>query len=333
MTQLTDRRDKNNQRRYRLADLKADQQEKKRHIDQTSNELKHFSELQLSINRIEEELRQHQVARDLYVANHEHGAKLPRLQAELKKYTDFLNRLLVEVKDKQEKRSVIEKHYNADQHNLWRQEKDRLRQAVGALGQKVEGLNEDISRLSGEIEKLRQLEKEIAAKRDQIKGYAKKEALVKFLRNRVFRNVSSSLSQRFREEISQRANRIYRIIAEVDEELDWGDNYQIILRDMHESKLRERIDDQLSGGQIMSAVVALRLAMLQTIGARIAFFDEPTSNLDAARRENLAHAFRAIDVGKEEVTEHWYDQLFLISHDIAFTEVTDQILTLDQPLT
>lgn len=28
----------------------------------------------------------------------------------------------------------------------------------------------------------------------------------------------------------------------------------------------------------------------------------------------------------EAVTEHWYDQLFLISHDVAFTEVTDQIV-------
>ena len=69
--------------------------------------------------------------------------------------------------------------------------------------------------------------------------------------------------------------------------------------------------------------------MLQTIGARIAFFDGPTSNLEVTRRENLAHAFRAIDVGKEEATEHWYDQLFLISHDVEFTEITDQILTLE----
>ena len=52
------------------------------------------------------------------------------------------------------------------------------------------------------------------------------------------------------------------------------------------------------------AAEAVRV-LLQTIGARIAFFDEPTSNLDAARRENLAHAFRAIDVGKEGVAEHW----------------------------
>jgi exonuclease SbcC len=67
---------------------------------------------------------------------------------------------------------------------------------------------------------------------------------------------------------------------------------------------------------------------LQTIGARIAFFDEPTSNSDASRRENLAHAFRTIDVGREEVAEHWFDQLFLISHDVTLTEITDQMFNL-----
>lgn len=101
-------------------------------------------------------------------------------------------------------------------------------------------------------------------------------------------------------------------------------------------KLRERTDDQLSGEQTISAAVALRLAMPQTIGAHIAFFDEPTSNLDATRRENHAHAFRAIDVGKEEVTEHCYDQLFLISHDVEFTEVMSRglawvLMTFDGP--
>lgn len=45
---------------------------------------------------------------------------------------------------------------------------------------------------------------------------------------------------------------------------------------------------------------------------------------------NLAHAFRAIDVGRAEVTEHWYDQLFLVSHDVAFTEITDKIIELGE---
>jgi exonuclease SbcC len=187
-------------------------------------------------------------------------------------------------------------------------------------------LGRDRKRLEGDVENLQQVEREIDNRLAEKKSLDEKEKLVKYLRNQVFKNVSVQLSERFREEISLRADRIYRTIAESDEELLWGENYQIVLRDMAEGEVRERSDDQLSGGQTMSAVVALRLALLQTIGARIAFFDEPTSNLDASRRENLAHAFRAIDVGREEVTEHWYDQLFLISHDVAFTEVTDQMI-------
>ena len=176
---------------------------------------------------------------------------------------------------------------------------------------------------------MQQIREEIKDLVVQRTGLTDKEELVKFLRNQVFNHVSSRLSERFREEISLRADLIYRTIAETDEELSWNDNYQIVLRDMEHGELRVRSDDQLSGGQTMSAVVALRLALLQTIGARIAFFDEPTSNLDAARRANLAQAFRAIDNGREEITEHWYDQLFLISHDVAFTEITDQIIALE----
>ncbi len=288
-----------------------------------------YNRLQGDIETAEQEKRKHQAARDLYVANQQQAAGLERHQADLQKYAEFLKKLQDELAVKDEAYSKTGKEYDAAEHDVLRRQKDELSPTVGALGQKVKGLCADLSRLAAEIDKLKRVEKDILAKQEQVKSYKEKDDLVKFLRNRVFRNVSTYLSERFREEISQRANRIYRIIAEVDEELCWGDDYRILLRDMADGELRERTDDQLSGGQIMSAVVALRLAMLQTIGARIAFFDEPTSNLDAARRENLAHAFRAIDVGREEVTEHWYDQLFLISHDVAFTEVTDQIVYLE----
>jgi exonuclease SbcC len=207
--------------------------------------------------------------------------------------------------------------------------KEQLVGDIATIRQKIKALDRELFRLEAEIKKMQRINEEIKARLADKKSFEGKKELVKFLRDKIFKNVSAQLSERFREEISLRADRIYRNIAETDEELYWGDKYQIVLRDMQDGEIRERTDDQLSGGQTMSAVVALRLALLQTIGARIAFFDEPTSNLDAVRRENLAHAFRAIDVGREEVTEHWYDQLFLISHDIAFTEVTDQIISLE----
>jgi len=327
---LADKRLANRQRSAGLESLQKEQANANRQSTEKQNALAAYSRLQADIEAAEAELKQHQQSRDLYVANQGQAAKLDGLQEELEKFEALLTQLLTDLADRERMLTEAGKGYDAGQHQALRLRKGTLQQEVGALGQKVGGLKADVTRLAGEIDKLKLIELEIAEKEEQVKTFGKKEELVRFLRNRVFNKVSAHLSERFREEISQRANRIYRTIAEVDEELAWGDDYRIVLRDMVDGELRERFDDQLSGGQTMSAVVALRLAMLQTIGARIAFFDEPTSNLDAARRENLARAFRAIDVGKEEVTEHWYDQLFLISHDVAFTEITDQLIDLDR---
>ena len=329
LQQLAERRNSNEEKSKGLSALQEEKGKLQGELKEKQKELGNYSQLQTDIDTTEKEKARNQEARDRYVANQQQAAELDQRRADLEKYEKLLGKLQESLSEKEKEHEKAGQEYNAEEHSALRKQKDDFGREVGALDQQVKGLSADVDRVGREVEKLKKIEEDIAAKRKQIKSYQAKDDLVKFLRNRVFRNVSAYLSERFREEISQRANRIYRIIAEVDEELAWGENYRIVLRDMVDGELRERADDQLSGGQTMSAVVALRLAMLQTIGARIAFFDEPTSNLDATRRENLAHAFRAIDVGKEEVTEHWYDQLFLISHDVAFTEITDQILALD----
>ena len=288
-----------------------------------------FAKLDVEIKQAELQRLDHQQDRDEYNRNQQAAEDLPSRCKLLEKYQARMESLEKDHQDQSAEEQRLAQSYSAEQHQLLKQKQDTLQDSIATLKEQINTLERDQKRLEGEIERLKKVKEEIDKRLAEKKTFEEKEALVKFLRNRVFRNVSEQLSARFREEISQRAHSIYRIIAEIDEELYWGDNYQIVLRDMVNGEIRERTDDQLSGGQTMSAVVALRLALLQTIGARIAFFDEPTSNLDATRRENLAHAFRAIDVGKEEVTEHWYDQLFLISHDVAFTEVTDQILTLE----
>ena len=49
----------------------------------------------------------------------------------------------------------------------------------------------------------------------------------------------------------------------------------------------------------------------------MAFFDEPTVNLDEERRENLAEQLRNI---------HDFRQLFVISHDDSLEGVTDHVI-------
>ena len=67
---------------------------------------------------------------------------------------------------------------------------------------------------------------------------------------------------------------------------------------------------QLSGGEQMTAALALRLALLkQTSAIDIAFFDEPTAHLDPERRNNLADQISRIK---------GFTQMFVISHDDTF---------------
>jgi exonuclease SbcC len=325
---LADRRLRDQERSTALEQLKIRQGEANVRALQRRGDLGQFGPLDAEISRMEQERSVHQVAKDVFQANEQAAAELEGRQVTLGKYQKRLDELQQLLASRQVTLEQLRLVWQPERHLEARQQKDKLVAEVATRREQLESLAKERLRLEAEIGQLKQLQEEIARNCAEKTVYEEKEKLVKFLRNSVFKNVSARLSERFREEISQRGDRIYRIIAESDEELVWSDGYQVTLRDLHDGVIRERSDDQLSGGQMMSAVVSLRLALLQTIGARVAFFDEPTSNLDVSRRENLAHAFRAIDVGREEVLEHWYDQLFLVSHDVSFTEITDQVVHL-----
>jgi len=329
LSALARRRDDNSKRQGALEGTRKQQEEAGKKGGARKEELRKYTNLDNEIATIEKLRMVHQAARDAFFANQKDALDLQSRRDSLAKMVALLDELRKTLAAKGQELGSLAQDYDLKRHAEVRLAKEQLVAEVATSRQKIADLGKDRLRLAAEIKKMKQIKEEIKARLAARKGFAGKEELVKFLRNQIFNNVSAQLSERFREEISLRADLIYRNIAETDEELYWGDKYQIVLRDMENGELRERSDDQLSGGQTMSAVVALRLALLQTIGARVAFFDEPTSNLDAARRANLAHAFRAIDVGREEVTEHWYDQLFLISHDVVFTEVTDQIISLE----
>lgn len=285
-----------------------------------------YSDLNQRIEAAEHERNRHQEARDQYLAHSLVADKLNEQIQTITLWQHKLDQLITEHEQAVLAYTDAQSCYQPEQHLVCKDKQTHLVAAIATNTQRCSEYEKELTRLQAEQQRLQELSGVADQKRSERDQYLRKEQLVTFLRNKVFKHVSSQLSERFRQEISLRADRIYRTIAESDEELVWGDGYQVVLRDLQDGQIRERSDDQLSGGQMMSAVVALRLAMLQTIGARIAFFDEPTSNLDATRRENLAMAFRAIDVGQEELSEHWYDQLFLISHDVAFSEITDQII-------
>ncbi|MDH3493331.1 MAG: AAA family ATPase, partial [Acidobacteriota bacterium] len=77
----------------------------------------------------------------------------------------------------------------------------------------------------------------------------------------------------------------------------------------------------LSGGEQMSAALAVRLALLRQLSdIRLAFFDEPTTNMDLERRERLAEQISRITENQT------FDQLFVISHDDTFESFADHVI-------
>lgn len=224
--------------------------------------------------------------------------------------------------------------YDQGAHNEARARVVALTGQASALANDIGALAESVERLAGEKAAMGALRAEAARLAAEAAGYERTRRVVEALREDVFNRVSEQLSVRYRADVSRRADRIYRRIAHTDEELRWGDGYRVELVDFVADGKggtveRVRYDEELSGGQRMSAVVALRLALLQSTGATVGFFDEPTSNLDAARRARLAEAFRTLDESRETNGGRWYTQLFLVSHDVAFSEITDQTTHLE----
>lgn len=139
----------------------------------------------------------------------------------------------------------------------------------------------------------------------------------------VLKRAGGPMARAIRERVSARAGELYRSISGESGQLRWEESFDILIGDTLGGMYRQRRFGQLSGGEKMTAALAVRLALIQTFSSlSLAFFDEPTSNLDAQRRGRLGEMLpRAVE---------GFDQLFLISHDDAFYSITENVVYLEK---
>ena len=187
------------------------------------------------------------------------------------------------------------------------QRMSELKAATDAIKLRREQLASDLERLNKQRDSLKTefVEKDRLTKVADTTAFIRdtlKEAAPRVARNYVH-HVSVEACQMFRE-----------ICGHADQTLCWSVDYGISL----EEEGYERPFGNLSGGEQMAAALSVRLAILKQLSdIRIAFFDEPTTNMDAERRENLAQQISQIKN---------FDQLFVISHDDTFEGYVDNTL-------
>ena len=123
------------------------------------------------------------------------------------------------------------------------------------------------------------------------------------------------------QKVSRKATEIYSIIAGDNTRLEWREGYEVILIDNIEGRIIEKEFRQLSGGEQMSAALAIRISMLEILTSlKIGILDEPTVNMDVGRRQRLAEIIESIG--------GLFVQLFVVSHDDTFNSVTENTIKL-----
>jgi exonuclease SbcC len=193
--------------------------------------------------------------------------------------------------------------------NLLTAELAGLAQTMHALQLKINELEQKIEHAEQLLVELENAEKERHTLEELHKMLEQFRKLIK--------EAAPHILKAMMNDISIEANRIFgEIMGDRSAQLSWQHDYEIVL---HRQGVN-RTFAQLSGGEQMSAALSVRLALLKKLSTlNIAFFDEPTQNMDERRRTNLAEQIRRV---------RGFDQLFVISHDDTFEQGLDSLVRL-----
>ncbi len=193
-------------------------------------------------------------------------------------------------------------------------EDQSLRGEIAGHGARQSLLQQEQAKAEAELEALQRQESGVAALEAQQATLSRHAAALETVRT-LLRQSGPYITQALIRQVSAGANQIFgELMQDFSRQLSWSEDYAITL----EVDGASRQFMQLSGGEQMSAALALRLALVREISnIDIAFFDEPTVNLDDVRRESLARQIMNI---------RGFRQLFVISHDDTFEQVTQNLV-------
>ncbi|MFX0074120.1 MAG: AAA family ATPase [Candidatus Hermodarchaeota archaeon] len=173
---------------------------------------------------------------------------------------------------------------------------------------------ERLSELNTNLTKIELNEKQIANLSTQEDNLEVQQLFIDKLRKWI-REFIPKMRKALINKINVIASEIYRNLREEEDTiLTWKEDYDI---EIISSKITKNFF-RLSGGERMSAALAVRLAILKILtNVKFAFFDEPTSNLDPPSRTNLSKYIYNIK---------GFRQLFVISHDDSFKRHSEYVI-------
>lgn len=251
-----------------------------------------------------------------YLANETLAKTLPVREEALAKAKTYGDTTASQLIESEAKFAEAGKGYDRERHLNERATLTELQTRYAETNARHESAAKRAAELESELKRLIEIRDSLEKEFRERERFEKIAEVTDFIRS-TLKEAAPLVARNYVYHVSVEANQMYReITGSAECTLKWGDDYGIVL----EQDAYERPFQSLSGGEQMAAALSVRLALLKQLSdIRIALFDEPTTNLDAERRENLAQQIGNI---------RHFDQLFVISHDDTFEGYMDHEINL-----
>lgn len=310
------------------AETEANLRDKQREIEKALEELERerlllaekleqFAEVEILLKKFQTERDQTLSAHREFLANESLANSFPQREKDFREITEKVAELEKTAETSKNELAGAEKNYNREAHQNEKVALINAQTREAETKTRFQMIAERQTIVTAEIERLQQVREEMKAEFAEKERLEKIYEATKFIRD-TLKEAAPRVARNYVFHISNEANQLFReITGNAERTLKWAEDYGIIL----EESGYERPFANLSGGEQMAAALSVRLALLKQLSdVRIAFFDEPTTNMDAERRENLATQISNI--------KH-FDQLFVISHDDTFEGYVDNVISIN----
>jgi exonuclease SbcC len=281
-------------------------------------ELAHFLQLDTELATVAAMLRAHEAAYQFVLTNRQLADTRAARQSEVEQGQQAQAEAAQTAAQAQAELAQVEAQFDAQEHQRVVTETQSLRGQVGGLQARHTLLRQEQVRDEQEIATLRGQERELALLQSQKQNHLAQEQVLDAMRD-VLKQAGPQVTKALIQLVSSSADQIFcDIMQDYTRRLRWNEDYGITL----EAGGYERQFAQLSGGEQMSAALSVRLALLREMSnIDLAFFDEPTTNLDETRRDLLARQILEVK---------GFRQLFVISHDDAFEQATQNLIRIQR---
>ncbi len=255
-----------------------------------------------------------------FVANEDLAKLLPEKEKQLEAASAEVERLRKNLEKIKAELETASKDYDRERHQSERSFLLEFERKAAETKANLENAKKRADETAKELARLAEVRKAMQAEFQEKERLEKIGEATKFIRD-TLKEAAPLVARNYVHHVSLEANQMFREISgNAERTLKWTEDYGILL----EENGHERPFINLSGGEQMAAALSVRLALLKQLSdVRLAFFDEPTTNMDAARRERLAEQISHI------TEKQTFDQLFVISHDDTFEGYVDNVVSVN----